>query len=180
MSERGDQWITVEDAADILRLTTRQTNRYGTGPDARLHIKRVGRRVLYSRQDVEALAEELNVTLRPTVHKPPKSELMPIGEVFEMITTMQLRLEQAALEVGRLQGLLEAQRQQIAHSEAVRKRLQDVEAERDRLLQVQARLSEAEAERNRLQQHVAEIEADHDSLRSTPATRSWWDRVFNK
>jgi hypothetical protein len=176
MTERGDQWITVEDAADILRLTTRQTNRYGTGPDARLHIKRVGRRVLYSRQDVEVLAEELNVTLRPAVPKPPKSELVPIGEVFETMNAMQLRLEQAALDVGRLQGLLEAQRQQIADSEAVRKKLQDVEAERDRLLQAHQRLAEAEAERDRLQQLVAQMEDE----RAPPQQQSLWNRLRGK
>ena len=73
----AEAWMTVEEAAAVLRLTPRQVNRYGHGDGARLRTQRVSRRVLYHRQDVLALADELNVALKPSVAIVPKAEMMP-------------------------------------------------------------------------------------------------------
>ena len=42
-------YIPVETAAEILRMTARQVNRYGN--EGRLQTRRAGRRVLYLRSD---------------------------------------------------------------------------------------------------------------------------------
>ena len=53
MSDHEHQYITVEQASEILHITTRQVNRYGSGEQPRLRTKRDGKRVLYHRADVE-------------------------------------------------------------------------------------------------------------------------------
>jgi len=116
----------------MLRLTTRQVNRYGSGERPRLRTRRVGRRILYHEQDVEELAQELNVTLKPKIAK-PKTDLVPASEMLEYIRErdrqlgeLQSQLNQALLEIGRLQG-------QLQETQHIRKQLEDVQAERDEL-----------------------------------------------
>ena len=54
-----DTYITVEEAADILQLSTRQTHRYAKGTPPRLRTSRSGKRFLFHQGDVRRLAEEL-------------------------------------------------------------------------------------------------------------------------
>lgn len=62
MSERQN-WLTAAQAAQVLKVTQRQVNRYGAL--GRLSTKRVGRRVLYLASDVAQLADDLQVDTRP-------------------------------------------------------------------------------------------------------------------
>ncbi len=134
-----DQWLTAEEVADRLGLTARQVNRYGTPTatkPARLRTERAGRRVLYHREDVEQLAQELQPRLRPKVSH-AKTDLVPAGEMLEYIRDrdrqlaeiqerLQSQLNQALLEIGRLQG-------QLAETQHIRGQLEAVQAERDEL-----------------------------------------------
>ena len=142
-----DEWLTVEDAAVVLRLTPRQVNRYGSGDEPRLRTKRVSRRVLYHRQDVEELADELNVVLKPRVAQPSRAEMVPVGDMLDYIrdrdnqlAQLQGQLNRAAQENGRLSTLVDVQARQLEDAEAARQRLEDAEkravaaeAERDQL-----------------------------------------------
>ena len=82
MSDDAAAYITVEEAAALLDLSTRQTGRYGRGEGARLRTRRAGKRILYHRSDVELLARDLQVARtpppsRPTPLPPTPSSLLP-------------------------------------------------------------------------------------------------------
>ena len=132
MANQNDEYIPVEAAADLLQLGVRMVNRYGNPPYNRLQTRKVGRRVLYRKADVLALADALGVAYQPRPQK-PKTELVPVGDVLEHIRWMQEQLNAAMLEVGRLQGTLEQQRLLAQDAEAILLRLQAVVAERDEL-----------------------------------------------
>ncbi len=133
--EDADQWLTAEQVADRLGLTARQVNRYGTPTatkPARLRTQRAGRRVLYHREDVDQLAEELQPRLRPRASR-PKTDLVPAGDMLEYIrerdrqlAEVQAQLNQALIEIGRLQG-------QLTETQRIRGQLEAVQAERDEL-----------------------------------------------
>jgi hypothetical protein len=102
MSDDAAAYITVEEAAALLELSTRQVSRYGKGEGARLRTRRAGKRILYHRGDVESLARDLQVArtpppLRPTPPQPTPSPLLP-----------PLEGKPDPLEVGRLISLSEA------------------------------------------------------------------------
>jgi len=165
MSEHDqEEWLTVEDAASVLRLTTRQVNRYGGGNEPRLRTKRVSRRVLYHRDDVEALADELNVALKPRTTPPAKSEMVPAGDMLDYIrdrdnqlALLQGQLNRAAQENGRLSAMVDVQARQLEDAEAARLHLVDAEK----------RAATAEAERDRLR---TELER---------RSRGWLRRLFS-
>ena len=57
-------WMTAREAAKLLRVTERMIGHYAN--DGKLGTYREGRRVWYSREDVEKLAQTLRADLRPT------------------------------------------------------------------------------------------------------------------
>ncbi len=151
-------WIPVEDAADILQVTTRQAHRYGEGDNARIRTRKAGRRVMFHKEDVESLAADLGVLHAPRPHR-AKTDLVPAGEMLDYIRERDRRLEElqqqltgAAAEVGRLQGLLEAQRPLLEDTEGLRRRLAELEVERTQL--------------------QAELEAER------AARQPWWRRLL--
>ncbi len=153
-----DEYITVEEAAEILRVSIRQAHRYGSGPEPPIRTRRAGQRTAFHRGDVLQLAEERGATRTP----PPKRsglELVPQSDLVDHLRETQQRLEQALLEIGRLRGVLEQ-----------RLLPEDEHALRDRL-------AEAEAERKILR---AELEAERASRRAEENTRSrpWWLRIL--
>ncbi len=128
-----EDYIEVDEAAQILRITPRQVNRYGN--DGRIRTKRAGRRVFYLRTDVEALAEELDVDHRPSP-KSPKAELVPVGEMLEYlrdrdqkVDELQGKLVAAAAEVGRLTGIIEQQKQLMEDRDNLLQRITQLEAQ---------------------------------------------------
>ncbi len=136
MSNNDAAYIPVETAAEILRMTARQVNRYGN--EGRLQTRRAGRRVLYLRSDVDALAAELGVTLRPAPR--PRAELVPVGQMLDYLRERDARLDElqrqllsAATEIGRLQQTIEHQRLLAVQAEQLRTRVAELEAERDQL-----------------------------------------------
>ena len=140
----NDEYIPVELVASRLKLSVRQATRYAD----RVRTIRSGRRILFHRDDVEALADELGVEYRPPPL--PRADLVPAGEMLQTFERQQAQIAALSMEVGRLQGLLEGQKQLTADTEDVRRQLADVEAERDRLR--------------------AELEQLH--------RRPWWHRLF--
>jgi chromosome segregation ATPase len=138
-----DEYMPVEAVADRLRLSVRQATRYAE----RVRTLKKGRRIYYHRDDVEALADELNVEER--VPTPPRTEMMPAGEVMQTFERQQERIAQLERERGRLEGVLTTQQRLLEDADETRRRLEEVTAERDRL----------RAENERLQ------------------ARSWWQRL---
>jgi hypothetical protein len=129
------EYIPVETAADILKMSPRMVNKYGN--DGRLRTKKAGRRVLYVRTDVETLADELGVDLRPPP-KAPRADLVPVGEMMDYIRdrdtkneALQHQLLQAVAEIATLRERLEHTRLLTDDNEALRKRIQELESQLD-------------------------------------------------
>jgi DNA-binding transcriptional MerR regulator len=120
-----NKYIPVEEAAALLHLTPRMVNNYGKPPYSRIKTKRAGRRILYSKLDVLALAEQLGTSSQ--LPEPPKAQLVPIGEMLEYLNQTQKQLNQAMLEIGRLQGTLEHQRQLTQDTDELRQHLAEAE-----------------------------------------------------
>lgn len=132
--------ISVEEAADLLRVSTRQAHRYGEQEHGgRLRTRKAGRRTLFHKGDVEALAAELGVEYKPPER--PKTELVPAGEMLhylrerdQQLNDVQQQLNRAMLQVGRLQGQLE-QRLLPEDADLLCQKVAAAEAERDVLKQ---------------------------------------------
>ncbi len=134
-----EEYISVEEVAAIMGLSIRQASRYAS----KVRTERINQRVLFHRGDVmeqarlkgiEQEARERAATYQP---KPQKTDLVPAGEMLEYIRErdrqlaevqerLQSQLNQALLEIGRLQG-------QLQETQQVRQLLADVQAERDEL-----------------------------------------------
>ena len=135
----AEEHITVEEAAERTGLTTRQIHRYGeTG---QLQRRKSGKRYLYRLADVQRLADDAGVANRPPPDpRPLRPELVPAGELLAYIRERDRQLEQyqqelvkVAMEVAQLRT--ERANQQLLTTEAdlLRKRYNEVEAERDEL-----------------------------------------------
>ncbi len=127
-----EEWLKVEDAARILRLTVRQVNRLGSGEAPKLRTQKAGQRTLYYRPDVEQHARERGVEYIPEPETPaePGAELLPPGDVLQLVRDLQDRLMLASHRVGELEGLLQM-RLLPEDAEEMRRRLAEAEAERD-------------------------------------------------
>ena len=109
------KYITEAEAAALLNRSDRQVRRYGrTG---KVNVQEIGGARHYLRSDVEALAKQLRDKDRT---RPATTELVPLGDMLDMlrekdeeIARLNERLQSAALEIGRLQGQLEAQQRQL-------------------------------------------------------------------
>ncbi len=126
-----EAYIGVIEAAEILRMTERQVNRYGH--EGKLQTRKAGRRVLYLKTDVEALATELDVNNRPA-QKSQSTALVPAGEMLEYIRERDRKLEEvqqqlinAAVEVTRLRTQLEQQKQLSENQEGLQLRIMELE-----------------------------------------------------
>src|SRR3712207_5740000 len=88
MSDTSQDYITVEEAAAILGITTRQVNRY----QDRVRTERVGNRVLYHRDDIFEQAairgrvEEARQAAEDfKEQKPPKIDVIPTGDMLDYL-----------------------------------------------------------------------------------------------
>ncbi len=149
-SHDQDVYIRVEDVAERLKVSVRQASRYG----AKIRTQRAGRRVLYHRDDVEQLAEEIGAEHRVAPPQ-PRTDLLPPGEFLQSIERQQSQIAHLSREVGRLEGQLEAQRQQ--------QHLLTQSAD-----DLKAKLSSTEAERDALRAELANLRR-----------RSWWRRLLD-
>src|SRR6185312_2003052 len=83
-SHDQDVYLPVEDVAAVLKVSTRQASRYG----AKMRTQRAGRRVLYHRDDVEALAAKIGAEYR-LPSPPPRTDLLPPGEFLQTFERQQ-------------------------------------------------------------------------------------------
>ncbi len=115
------EYITVEEAAEILQVTTRQAHRYGER--GRIQTRKAGRRVMFNRTDVETLADDLGVLTSPRPNA-PRTDLVPAGDMLDYIRERDQRLDElqgqlvsAAAELGRLK----AENDQLRHQLTTRR-----------------------------------------------------------
>ncbi len=154
MTTEYQEWLTVEQAGEVLQLGPRMVNRYGNPPYNRLRTQRLGRRVVYHRDDVMALAEDLEAAR--LVSPPVKTELATIPDATERTIELEHRLYAAAEEIGRLKGLLESQRL--------------LTGDRDELLQ---RVGAAEERARRAEQELDRLRDSQNEHTSKPWWRFW-------
>ncbi len=148
------EWITAQEVADMLRVSIRHAYRYGEDGD--IVIRRIGRRIEFSRASAEELAAKLNVDIKP-ITKPPKTDLLPASELLDYLKEVQNRLDNALLTIGRLQGQLD------------QRLLPDDEH------QLKQRLAETETARTILQQQLDTAQAELERLK-----RPWWKRLLGE
>ncbi len=156
----ADEYIPVERAAELLRVSTRHTHR--ACQKASVRTKHAGKRILYHLGDVEVLAEALGADYRTTetpaqptepdaeTPTPPPAELVPAGDLLRHIRELEDRLAHASRHIGQLEGQLEMQQRLLHDAEAM-----------------QQRLAEAEAQQAALR---AELKRYHQ--------RPWWQRLW--
>ncbi len=153
MDNGTEEYIGVEEAAVLLGgITTRQAHRIGQ----QARTRQAGKRTLFHRGDIEAIAEQRGVDREAVEHarqfQPPRrTDLVPAGEMLDYIRERDQRLDEmqqqlyaAALEIGSLRAQLE-----------------------QRLLPEDASV---------LRQRVAELEAAEQALRAEleRSRRRWW------
>ena len=136
-----ERWIPVTEAAEILRMTPRQVNRYGN--DNRLRTKRAGRRILYAFSDVTRLADELQVDIRPLAPQSPLAR--PVEEVRDYLQ----KLVEAQHELERL---IRIPNPSGPSKEELRDLLREVLAEQEAERRREA--EQREALRSQEQQHI--------------------------
>ncbi len=124
----NDEYITAEEAGMILRVGARQAVRYAD----RVRTRKAGKRILLHKGDVEQLAHEIGAEHKGAV--PPPAELVPVGAMMETFERQQQQLVLFSREIGRLEGTLQSQQKQLDEAEAIRRRVWELETERDRLL----------------------------------------------
>src|SRR5438128_2193501 len=123
------KWLTVNEAAAILRMTPRQVNRYGN--TGRIRTRRAGRRVLYHNIDVEQLADELRVDERPATQ--PTSLAAPLASLTEQLRDRDQQLAEAQHRLEERLDRIEAHQRQLPDTsqEELRRLLSEVIAERE-------------------------------------------------
>jgi hypothetical protein len=125
------EYITVEVAAQRLKVTPRMVNRYGNMQPPRLRSRKAGRRTLYHPDDVEQLAVDLDVANKPAPVPPAQMTVFEPGEIFEylrekdrQLAEVQQQLNQALIDVGRANVLLEQYRQVERERDELRRQLE--------------------------------------------------------
>jgi small-conductance mechanosensitive channel len=152
-----EHYIPVEEVAVILGVTIRQASRYAD----RVRTRKAGKRVLFHKGDIDAVAEEKRIedAARGEARKyePPKSktELVPVGEMLDYLRERDAKIDQ--------------QQQQLI---AAARRIGELE------VQLQQRLLPEDAQH--LRQRLAEVEAQATQLHAEleRKNKSWWERLF--
>ena len=119
-----DEWLSTQEAMQRLGRSERQIRNYATA--GRLRQRKRNGRVQYAAADVEALRLEI----RPERSAPV--ELVP-AQNDERIADLQAQLNATLQEIGRLRGLLEAERLQLTEARQAAALLVDREREAARL-----------------------------------------------
>ena len=151
MTDNGEEYITVEQVASTLRVSVRHAARYAE----RVRTQKAGKRILFHRGDIEALADELGAQNKPAIPQP--AELVPLGEMMQTFERQQAQIAALSHEVGRLQGILEQQKLLT----------EDVQ-------EVHRKLVKTEQERDRLRQELAQVRGELDKVQKT-----WWKRLLD-
>lgn len=129
--EDDAEYITADQAAEVLRVSSRQVHRYAEGNNPRLRVRKAGRRLLFHAGDVDQLALDLNVAHRPRP-RPSAVRMMPQGELAqylkqkdEEIAQLREEIAQRREEIARLQTAMQAQKE--LYEKEMKLRLLEVE-----------------------------------------------------
>jgi hypothetical protein len=127
MTDNDGEWLTVEAVASRLRVSVRHASRF----QGRVKTKKAGKRILFHRDDIEALAREIGADNKPLL--PAPVELVPIGEMLEIYERQHHELAAAREELGQLRGVLQGQQPMIEGYQALQARVIELERAQARL-----------------------------------------------
>lgn len=146
-----EEYISVEEARKVLRVSARQVQRHAAA--GRVRSRQEGRRLLVHAGDVKRLAQELGAESRPTpAHE---GELVPdSGEFMAYVRDLQSQLLVMTRRVGELEGQLGSRLLPV-----------DEAMLRQELVEAQRRAQELEEEAERLRTELEQ------------AQRPWWRRL---
>ncbi len=133
-----EQYIGAEEAAKILRVSSRMVYRYGE--EGKLRTIRPGRRILFHIADVHGLAEVQDAEHRPA----PRTEIITGDEAIGLIREQQNQLMLLSRRIGELEGML-SQRLLPADEHALRSQVNELESEVTRLQQALEQAQQDEA-----------------------------------
>jgi excisionase family DNA binding protein len=118
-----EEWITAQEAAPILRVGVRQVHRYAE--QGQLVTRRAGRRVLFDRTSIDALAQTLAVDVKPETAQTARQDIVQPSELLNYLRERDQQLEnarrdlaQAMLEIGRLQARLQTAEAEVRRLQA--------------------------------------------------------------
>jgi len=163
MSDQQDDYMSAGEVAEYLGLSERQVNRYGAGERPKLRTERRGRRVFYHRMDVIDLGIQLGIN-KPRPTRPPKAEVMPIGEMLAYLRERDVALERREHELLQLAAELGAVRQQLTGQRVL------IDQANENARRLQEALEVTQAERDTLRERLAEVEKPAEA----PKRRGWW------
>jgi hypothetical protein len=141
----NDQWMSSREAQAYIGRTDRQLRRYAER--GRVRTRTSAGRVQYHRGDLDQVRAELPPDDRP---KGPETQIVPAGELAEMVRELQREIAAAAAREGFLRGQLEQrprlEDQQALQAQIAEERINRQLAERQ-LSDMQSRLDRSEQRR---------------------------------
>ncbi len=147
-----EEYIGAEDAAHILRVSSRMVYRYAEGDRPKIRSQKAGRRVLFNHADVLAYAEEISAANKPA----PTTDIIRAEEAMGLLRETATRAELYARRIGELESQLKMLPPPEQH-EQIKLQLHDAERDRDRYL----------AERDELATKLQQADR-----------RPWWRRLL--
>lgn len=140
MSE--NDYISGQEAADILQVSERTVQRYATGSDRRIRSRKYtgSKKLYYLRSDVEALASELGLARTAETVSRPKAEMMPAGEMLNYLRERDQELKEAQRALAAAMAEIGQGRAQLEQRRLLESRYDEVTTERDTLKQEIGRL----------------------------------------
>ena len=149
MPEDEDEYISVEEAAQVLNVSVRSTQRYAQND--RVRSRRVGNRLQLHQSDVLALADELgSVNKRPA---PPQS--VPADVLLGYVEKLRIETNMLNSQIGQLQEQLKS-----------RPLLEDH-------VTTQIQRDQAIEQRDAMARRVAELE---EQIKAS--AKPWYKRIF--
>src|SRR3712207_2412317 len=141
MSDAADEYLPPSILARRYAVSARTLERWAREGRIRTRPHPTRRRAkLYNRADVERLAAAVQTAAQGEQAPPASTELVPQNDLLTALVDTQHRLERAMLEVGRLQGQLEAHQQRLEAADSDRQRRMEVESELARVRRDLSRL----------------------------------------
>lgn len=136
MTDAPDQpaeYVTVEHAAERLRVSARMVNEYGRSDPPKLRTRKAGKRVLYHAGDVAQLAHDLNVASKPAPQKPLEMSVYEPGPFLDYLREKDQRITEKDQEIRRLNDDLKQAHQDIGRARVLIEQRQLLEEERNTL-----------------------------------------------
>ena len=133
MSE--EDYISGQEAADLLQVSERTVQRYATGANRRIRSRKYtgSKKLFYHRADVEALADDLGVARTVETVSRPKVQMMPAGEMLSYLRERDQELKDTQRALSAAMAEIGQSRAQLEQRRMLETQYQELTTERDSL-----------------------------------------------